>query len=86
MAGYLPDVVSAEEIAVLDDESARLWRAVDSLDERCRRLLRVVAFMERPDYDNLSKDLAMPVGSIGPTRARCLTKLRTALGTDLDHD
>jgi RNA polymerase sigma factor (sigma-70 family) len=79
LARKLPDVESAESSAVLDDEASRLWRAVAGLDERCRRLLRVVAFQDRPDYAALSHDLDMPVGSIGPTRARCLTKLRAAL-------
>ena len=58
-----------------------------SVDERCRRLLRVVAFMERPDYRSLSQELDMPVGSIGPTRARCLAKVRAVLteqGSDDD--
>jgi RNA polymerase sigma factor (sigma-70 family) len=79
LAAALPDEVSAETVAVLDDEALRLWGAVTSLDERCRRLLRVIAFMDRPDYQHLSQDLDMPVGSIGPTRARCLAKVRTAL-------
>jgi RNA polymerase sigma factor (sigma-70 family) len=75
----LPHADSAEALAVLDDQAARLWSAVASVDERCRKLLRVVAFMDRPDYQSLSQDLDMPVGSIGPTRARCLAKVRTAL-------
>jgi RNA polymerase sigma factor (sigma-70 family) len=79
LAAVLPDVESAEALAVLDDDAARLWRAVASVDERCRKLLRVIAFMERPDYQSLSQELDMPVGSIGPTRARCLAKVRNAL-------
>jgi RNA polymerase sigma factor (sigma-70 family) len=70
---------SAEAAAVQNDERARLWRAVATLDDRCQRLLRVLAFMQRPDYASLSAELKMPVGSIGPTRGRCLAKLRTAL-------
>jgi RNA polymerase sigma factor (sigma-70 family) len=60
-------------------ERERLWRAVEALSERCRRLVRVIAFAERPDYAHLSAELEMPVGSIGPTRARCLDKLRHLL-------
>jgi RNA polymerase sigma factor (sigma-70 family) len=75
----LPDTESAEALAMLDDEAARLWGAVASVDERCRKLLRVVAFMDRPDYQSLSQELDMPVGSIGPTRSRCLAKVRSAL-------
>jgi RNA polymerase sigma factor (sigma-70 family) len=61
-----------------------LWQAVDRLSERCRHLLRMVAFGERPNYARLSQELQMPVGSIGPTRGRCLDKLRALLGTDPD--
>ena len=70
---------SAEDVAVQHDEGDRLWAAVDGLPERCRRLLRIVAFENRPDYRELATDLGMPVGSIGPTRGRCLAKLRVAL-------
>ena len=59
--------------------NARVWAAVDGLPERCRRLLRIVAFENRPDYAALAAQLGMPVGSIGPTRGRCLAKLRVAL-------
>ncbi len=77
----LPEQASAEEHATLDDESRRLWAAVRRLAERCQRLLRVIAFEDRPDYARLAHDLSMPVGSIGPTRSRCLAKLRDLLDT-----
>lgn len=73
---------SAEETVHLDDRDRRIWAAVGTLDERCRRLLRVIAFDERPDYAHLANDLGMPIGSIGPTRGRCLSKLRSALEAD----
>lgn len=57
----------------------RLWSAVRRLAERCQRLLRVIAFEDRPDYARIAADLGMPVGSIGPTRNRCLAKLRALL-------
>lgn len=75
----LPQQLSAEEYAARTDEKRRLWAAVRTLDERCQRLLRVIAFDDRPDYAALAADLAMPIGSIGPTRKRCLTKLRAVL-------
>lgn len=79
LAARLPADRSAEADAVENDARHRLWAAVDALPERCRRLLRVVAFERRPDYQSLASDLDMPVGSIGPTRGRCLAKLRVAL-------
>lgn len=61
------------------DQHSQLWACVLQLDERCQRLLRIVAFDDRPDYAGIAKDMNMPVGSIGPTRGRCLTKLKTLL-------
>lgn len=56
----------------------RLRRALDALDGRCRDLLQMLFADddERPGYDDIGRRLGMPVGSIGPTRARCLGKLR----------
>lgn len=75
----LPQQPSPEHEVVLGDEQARLWKALSRLSERCQRLLRIVAMEPRPDYASISADLQMPVGSIGPTRGRCLDKLRTEL-------
>ena len=38
-----------------------------------------MAFEHRPDYTKIAADLGMPVGSIGPTRGRCLQKLRALI-------
>jgi RNA polymerase sigma factor (sigma-70 family) len=75
----LPVTASAETDAVTFDENARLWACVQQLSERCRRLMRIVAFEDRPDYRGLAEELQMPVGSIGPTRGRCLAKLKALL-------
>ncbi|KGN37221.1 RNA polymerase sigma factor [Knoellia subterranea] len=70
-------------IATEDAHAARaMWRHVESLPERCQQLLRLVAFVDRPDYSAVSAALGIPVGSIGPTRGRCLAKLRVALLAD----
>ena len=60
----------------------RVRRALEALDAPCRRLLLVLFGSESPGYAEASNLLDMPVGSIGPTRARCLEKLRRALGGD----
>lgn len=75
---------SAEpERSALDAEMRDvLWDAVGQLSERCRQLLRAIAFGDRPDYAALAGALGMPVGSIGPTRGRCLAKLRTMLAAN----
>ncbi len=56
----------------------RLRLVLDRLDARCRRLLTLLfaADDERLPYEQVSRQLELPVGSIGPTRARCLGKLR----------
>ncbi len=79
LAYRLPSAPSAEAISVEDLGARDLWDLVHQLDERCQRLLRVVAFDDRPDYAGLAGELGMPIGSIGPTRRRCLDKLKSAL-------
>ena len=59
-----------------------LWRHFAQLSERCRMLLQVIAHADRPDYAGIAEALGMPHGSIGPTRGRCLAKLRTMLLAD----
>ena len=74
------DQTSPEAEVVTDDENARLWHALGRLPERCQKLLRIVAWEPRPDYSSVAETLDMPIGSIGPTRRRCLEKLRVELG------
>lgn len=83
----LPPAESVEDEVARRELAQSLWGAVRTLDERCRRLLRVVAFAVRPEYDSLAEHLDMPVGSIGPTRRRCLTKLKKLLqASGIDRD
>jgi RNA polymerase sigma factor (sigma-70 family) len=77
LAHRLPDEASPEAEVMRRDGDDRLWAAVERLSERCQALLRIVAFEHRPDYTSIAADLGMPVGSIGPTRGRCLQKLRS---------
>jgi RNA polymerase sigma factor (sigma-70 family) len=77
--------VAGPEGAVLAGQSSQvLWRHVALLSLRCQRLLRIIAFDARPNYSALSAEMGMAVGSIGPTRARCLDKLRASLAADPD--
>jgi RNA polymerase sigma factor (sigma-70 family) len=71
-----------DSIVVRSESQSRLWSHISHLPERCRQLLRVIAFADRPDYAAIADALGMPVGSIGPTRGRCLAKLRTLLAAD----
>jgi RNA polymerase sigma factor (sigma-70 family) len=70
------EVLAAES----DREDARrakvLWQAVERLPDRCRELIRVLMASPPPSYAEVAAALGLPVGSIGPTRARCLQRLR----------
>jgi len=59
-----------------------LRQAFDSLHPRCQRLLRLLTADPAPAYADVAAALDMPIGSIGPTRARCLDCLRKR-GVDL---
>jgi RNA polymerase sigma factor (sigma-70 family) len=77
----IPDPrAGSEERVLMAEEQRALWAALRSLDPRCQALLRIVAFVPRPDYDIVAERLGMRRGSVGPTRLRCLDKLRVALG------
>jgi RNA polymerase sigma factor (sigma-70 family) len=78
----VPPESGPESTVVRDLTQQRLWAHVAALPERCRQLLRVIAFADRPDYAAVAAALGMPVGSIGPTRGRCLAKLRAQLSAD----
>jgi RNA polymerase sigma factor (sigma-70 family) len=66
--------------AALDElqQADRVRQGLAQLDERCRSLLTLLFTDddERPAYDEVARRVGMPVGSIGPTRSRCLDKLR----------
>jgi RNA polymerase sigma factor (sigma-70 family) len=74
----LADPTSTElDSALLEDErDVELWASFAKLPERCQQLLRVLMACDRPVYAEVSVAFDMPVGSIGPTRMRCLERLR----------
>jgi RNA polymerase sigma factor (sigma-70 family) len=74
----------SEEQVIIDDQRRVLWHAIGRLSPRCQELLRIVAFVPRPDYAAVAAQLGMPTGSVGPTRSRCLAKLRALLAGDLE--
>ncbi len=56
-----------------------VWTAFGALPSMCRTLLRVLLADPAPSYAEVSEALDMPIGSIGPRRARCLDRLRVVL-------
>jgi RNA polymerase sigma factor (sigma-70 family) len=81
----LPDTNQTFDIEISTDsaECRALQRAWDRLKPRCQNLLSLLmADEEVVGYKELSQLLNMPIGSIGPTRARCLEHLRRLLSEE----
>jgi RNA polymerase sigma factor (sigma-70 family) len=79
----LTGVVAAEpevDERILADERAEVVRdALSSLPGRWQRLLELLMADPPASYAEISDQLGLPVGSIGPTRGRCLERLRVLL-------
>lgn len=76
--GDPPDRAADGDLADRVEAVVDLVGALEQLRPRCRDLLTALYFREPPlDYADASVELTMPIGSIGPTRARCLDQLRT---------
>jgi RNA polymerase sigma factor (sigma-70 family) len=79
LAGTLPadEEKTAPDVELLAAERRAMVReAFAQLPEHCRNLLALLVSDESASYAQISARLGMPVGSIGPTRSRCLDKLR----------
>ncbi|MGI8924498.1 MAG: RNA polymerase sigma factor [Fimbriimonadales bacterium] len=80
----LDEVVASEErsaeASAIDAVEAEVVRsAVGGMDKKCRELLSLLFFENDVAYSEVSERTGMPVGAIGPTRSRCLDKLRKTL-------
>lgn len=74
------DGVTPEELVAEFQQAQRTRQAADRLDERCRRLLYYLyQDSDSHSYADIAEKLGLTTGSIGPTRARCLEKLRSML-------
>jgi len=59
-----------------DERDAELWEAFGRLPRRDQSLLRMLVAEPAPSYREVSCSLGIPIGSIGPTRARSLERLQ----------
>ena len=67
---------------ILADERDQVVReALSHLPSRWQRLLELLMADPPASYADISTELDLPVGSIGPTRGRCLAQLRVLLQT-----
>lgn len=74
-----PDDTSPDARMLRRERESALWAAFGALPSLCRTLLRVLLSEPAPSYAEVSEALDMPIGSIGPRRARCLDRLRIVL-------
>ena len=74
----VPDIgtESAESRLLAAERHAALRQAFSCLPPRCQQLLAMLIEDPPLPYTEISARLGIPAGSIGPTRARCLHKLR----------
>jgi RNA polymerase sigma factor (sigma-70 family) len=68
-----------DERLLTGERDALLWRAFSRLRPSDQALLRLLAAEPAPSYIEVAAALDMPIGSIGPTRARALERLRAEL-------
>lgn len=78
-AGPDPAVPAVDLRLLTEERDTALWQAYSRISERCQTLLRLVLADPPLGYDEISVVLDMPIGSIGPTRGRCLRELRRQL-------
>jgi len=70
-----------EEEVVETEQRHGIQLALGQIGERCRKLLELLYFAApQPAYADIAASTGMRIGSIGPTRARCLEKLKQELG------
>lgn len=71
-----------ETVGEAEDRAEALRMALQTIGERCERLLRSLFLSGKgrsPAYEEVAEATGMPTGSIGPTRARCLKRLSQSL-------
>jgi RNA polymerase sigma factor (sigma-70 family) len=76
VAATTPEV---DERILADERDQVVREAVSHLPRRSQRLLELLMSDPPASYADISSELDLPVGSIGPTRGRCLARLRVLL-------
>ena len=84
---FADNTVIIDEEILMAERNAALRTALAELPPKCQRLLAMLTSDPPSSYAEISTTLQIPMGSIGPQRARCLERLRkssalAALGDD----
>lgn len=75
-AELLVDDARAEDTLLAAERTHQIQQALAQLPEKCRALLGLLYAEEPLPYAEISQHLGIPLGSIGPQRARCLERLK----------
>jgi RNA polymerase sigma factor (sigma-70 family) len=67
---------SPEHAALASERSRTVRQALQHFSPQLQRFLGMLMLEPPPTYKEIAEATGMPVGSIGPTRARCLRRLR----------
>lgn len=70
---------SLESMLVEDEEAREVLVAFEALSEGCRQLLRLLYADPPLHYEEIAEIVGRPIGSLGPTRSRCLERLKAAM-------
>lgn len=89
--GEVPDLIDLTNVdvgaAVMQAEQAEEVRAaLHQLSPRDQALMSLLMLDPAPSYGEVSAALGMPIGSIGPTRGRCLLRLRAIIDSRSSSD
>ncbi len=77
--GPANDLAGPEERAINEETAAAALAAFHQLGPSCKRLLALLCNPPPKSYQEISALLDLPIGSIGPTRQRCLATLRSEM-------
>lgn len=77
-----PESPGLDAALLAEERDAEVQRALAELPARCRHLMALLMLDPPPSYEEISAALDMPIGSIGPTRGRCLRRLERILSAE----
>jgi RNA polymerase sigma factor (sigma-70 family) len=70
---------SLEAMLVEDEQAREVLVAFKGLSEDCRQLLSLLCTDPPLSYEEIAEIVGRPIGSLGPTRSRCLERLKAAM-------
>lgn len=70
---------SLEAMMIEDEETREVVAAFGELSGECQQLLRLLTVEPALSYEEIAEAIGRPIGSLGPTRSRCVERLKAAI-------